>query len=67
MGPERLLVPGLQAVAVLLILCAGFASAARAEVVPIVGGVPFVIRFSGTVRGLAPGAAVEVGASASAR
>src|SRR5271167_788591 len=60
MGPERLLTPRLRVVAVLLILCASFASAASAEVVPIVGGVPFVIRFSGTVRGLAPGAAVEV-------
>ncbi len=27
---------------------------------PIVNGVPFLIRFAGTVRGIAPGAAVEV-------
>jgi paraquat-inducible protein B len=44
----------------LLILCAGFASAAGAQVAPIVDGVPFLIRFGGTVRGLKPGAPVEV-------
>jgi len=49
-----------RAVAVALILCAGFVSAASAEVAPIVDGVPFLIRFSGTVRGLKPGAPVEV-------
>ena len=46
--------------AVLSILCAGFASAASAEVAPIVDGVPFLIRFHGSVRGLVPGAPVEV-------
>src|SRR6516165_8339449 len=46
--------------AVLSILCAGFASAAGAEVAPIVDGVPFLIRFHGSVRGLVPGAPVEV-------
>jgi len=50
----------MRAVAVVLVLCAGFASAASAEVAPIVDGVPFVIRFHGTVRGLMPGAPVEV-------
>jgi hypothetical protein len=35
----------------LLILCAACASAARAEVAPIVDFVPFLIRFRGTVRG----------------
>ena len=43
-----------------MILCAGFASAANAAVAPIVDGVLFLIRFRGTVRGLAPGAPVEV-------
>ena len=52
--------PWLRAVAVLLILGAGFASAASAEVAPIVDGVPFLIRFGGAVRGLKPGAPVEV-------
>jgi paraquat-inducible protein B len=47
-------------VAALLILSAGFATAASAQVAPIVDGVPFLIRFHGTVRGLAPGAPVEV-------
>jgi paraquat-inducible protein B len=47
-------------VAVLLILCAGFASAASAASAPIVDGVPFLIRFRGTVRGLTPGSPVEV-------
>jgi len=46
--------------AVLFILCGGFASAASAEVAPITNGVPFLIRFHGSVRGLAPGAPVEV-------
>src|SRR5215469_11176735 len=50
----------MRAVAVLLILSAAFASATRAEVAPIVDGVPFLIRFHGTVRGLTPGAPVEV-------
>jgi hypothetical protein len=49
-----------RALAVVLVLCAGFASAASAEVAPIVDGVPFVIRFRGTVRGLTTGAPVEV-------
>jgi paraquat-inducible protein B len=46
----------------LLVLCTGFAPAtgAAADVAPIVNGVPFVIRFDGTVRGLGPGASVEV-------
>ena len=48
------------AVAVLLMLCAGFASAASGEVPPIVDGVSFLIRFHGTVRGLTSGAPVEV-------
>ena len=44
-----------------LMLCAGLASAAAvAQTGPTVDGVPFVIRFPGTVRGLAPGAPVEV-------
>src|SRR5271166_41226 len=60
MRPERSLTSRLRAVAVLLILCAGFASAASAQVAPIVDGVPFLIRFGGTVRGLKPGAPVEV-------
>jgi len=34
--------------------------AARPPAPPIVDGVPFLIRFAGTVRGLEPGAAVEV-------
>jgi len=34
--------------------CAGFAPAAGAEVAPIVDGVPFVIRFRGSVRGAPP-------------
>ena len=34
--------------------------AARPAAPPIVDGVPFLIRFAGTVRGLEPGAAVEV-------
>ena len=57
---ERLLARRVRAVVVLLILCAGFALAARAEVTPIVDGVPFLIRFRGSVRGLIPGASVEV-------
>jgi len=60
MRPERSLMPRLRAVAVLLILGTGFASVASAEVAPIVDGVPFLIRFGGTVRGLKPGAPVEV-------
>jgi len=60
MRPERSLMPRLRAVAVLLILGMGFASAASAQVAPIVDGVPFLIRFGGTVRGLKPGAPVEV-------
>jgi len=56
----RSLAHRVRAVAVVLVLCAGFASAASAEVAPIVDGVPFVIRFHGTVRGLMPGAPVEV-------
>src|SRR5208282_5178111 len=60
MRPERSLTSRLRAAAVLLILCAGFASAASAQVAPIVDGVPFLIRFGGTVRGLKPGAPVEV-------
>ncbi|HME22814.1 MAG TPA: MlaD family protein [Acetobacteraceae bacterium] len=50
----------MRAVAVLMILCAGFASAANAAVAPIVDGVPFLIRFRGTVHGLVSGAPVEV-------
>jgi MlaD protein len=38
----------------------GLPAAAGAEVAPSVDGVPFVIRFHGSVRGLAPGAPVEV-------
>jgi paraquat-inducible protein B len=57
---ERSLALRVRTVAVLLTLCAGFASAASAEVAPIVDGVPFLIRFHGTVRGLTPGAPVEV-------
>src|SRR5277367_1751575 len=60
MEPERSLAPRMRAVAVLLILCGVCASSASAEVAPIVDGVPFLIRFRGTVRGLAPGAPVEV-------
>ena len=60
MGPEQSLASRVRAVAVVLILCAGFVSAASAEVAPIVDGVPFLIRFGGTVRGLKPGAPVEV-------
>ena len=52
--------PRAWAVAVLLILLAGFASAVSAEVAPIVDGVPFLIRFRGPVRGLARGAPVEI-------
>ena len=60
MRPERTLVPRPRAVAVLLILLAGFASAASAQVAPIVDGVPFLIRFRGPVRGLVRGAPVEI-------
>ena len=60
MGPQRSLMPRLRAAAVVLILGTGFASVASAEVAPIVDGVPFLIRFGGTVRGLKPGAPVEV-------
>src|SRR5271155_1765776 len=60
MGLEQSSAPRLRAVAVLLILCAVVASAASAQVAPIVDGVPFLIRFGGTVRGLKPGAPVEV-------
>jgi len=49
-----------RAVAVFAILCAVCASGTSAEVAPIVDGVPFLIRFHGSVRGLAPGAPVEV-------
>jgi paraquat-inducible protein B len=56
----RSLVPRLRAVALAVIVCAGFALAGGAEVAPIVDGVPFLIRFHGSVRGLAPGAPVEV-------
>jgi paraquat-inducible protein B len=41
-------------------LFAGFASAASAEVAPIVDGVPFLTRFRGPVRGLARGSPVEI-------
>jgi paraquat-inducible protein B len=41
-------------------LLAGFASAASAQVAPIVDGVPFLIRFRGPVRGLVRGAPVEI-------
>jgi hypothetical protein len=44
----------------LLILCAGLTPAASAAAAPIVDGMPFLIRFRGTVRGLAPNAPVEV-------
>ena len=60
MRPERSLMPRLRAVAVLLLLGTGFASVASAQVAPIVDGVPFLIRFGGTVRGLKSGAPVEV-------
>lgn len=60
MRPERTLVPRPRAVAVLLMLLAGFASAASAQVAPIVDGVPFLIRFRGPVRGLVRGAPVEI-------
>jgi paraquat-inducible protein B len=50
----------MRTVALLLILCAGFASEGGAEVAPILDGVPFLIRFHGSVRGLARGAPVEV-------
>ena len=60
MGPERSLAPRMRAAAILLILCGGCVPAASAAVAPIVDGVPFLIRFHGTVRGLAPGAPVEV-------
>ena len=60
MGPERSLAPRMRVAAILLILCASVAPAASAAVAPIVDGVPFLIRFRGTVRGLAPGAPVEV-------
>jgi paraquat-inducible protein B len=50
----------MRTVAFAVILCASFASAGGAEVAPIVDGVPFLIRFHGSVRGLAPGAPVEV-------
>src|SRR5262245_23420786 len=56
----RSLTPRLRGVAVLLILCTSFALAASAEVAAIVDGVPFLIRFRGSVRGLVPGAPVEV-------
>jgi paraquat-inducible protein B len=58
--PERSLARLGRVGGLLLILCAGLTSAAGAQVGPIVDGVPFVIRFHGTVRGLAPGAPVEV-------
>jgi ABC-type transporter Mla subunit MlaD len=57
---ERSLTLRVWAVALLFILPAGFVSAASAEVAPIVDGVPFLIRFHGTVRGLTPGAPVEI-------
>jgi paraquat-inducible protein B len=57
---ERSLALRVWTVAVLLTLCAGLASGASAEVAPIVDGVPFLIRFHGSVRGLTPGAPVEV-------
>ena len=60
MGPERSLTSWVRTAAILLILCAGFASTVSAAVAPIVDGVPFLIRFRGTVRGLAPGASVEI-------
>src|SRR5215475_7692885 len=60
MGPERSLAPCMRAAAILLILCAGITPAASAAVAPIVDGVPFLIRFRGSVHGLAPGAPVEV-------
>jgi paraquat-inducible protein B len=44
----------------LLILCVSVAPPASAAVAPIVDGVPFLIRFRGSVRGLVPGAPVEV-------
>jgi paraquat-inducible protein B len=50
----------MRTVALAVILYASFASAGDAEVAPIVDGVPFLIRFHGSVRGLAPGAPVEV-------
>jgi paraquat-inducible protein B len=60
MGPEQSSASRVRAVAVALILCASLVSAASAQVAPIVDGVPFLIRFGGTVRGLKPGAPVEV-------
>jgi paraquat-inducible protein B len=49
-----------RAVVASLILWSGFAPVADAEVAPITDGVPFLIRFHGTVRGLTPGAPVEI-------
>src|SRR5271166_360663 len=60
MWPERSLTSRVRTAAILLILFAGFASTVSAAVAPIVDGVPFLIRFRGTVRGLAPGAPVEI-------
>jgi paraquat-inducible protein B len=57
---RRSLASCMRTVAFAVILCASFASAGGAEVAPIVDGVPFLIRFHGSVRGLAPGAPVEV-------
>jgi paraquat-inducible protein B len=60
MGPKQSLASRVQAVALLLILCMGFALSVSAEVAPIADGVPFLIRFQSTVHGLKPDAPVEI-------
>jgi len=60
MKPKRSFALGLRALALALALCASVSTTADAEAGPIVDGVPILVRFHGTVRGLAPGAPVEV-------
>jgi ABC-type transporter Mla subunit MlaD len=60
MGPEQSLASRVQAVALLLIVCTGFALSVSAQVAPLADGVPFLIRFHSTVHRLKPGAPVEI-------
>jgi paraquat-inducible protein B len=60
MKPKYSFGRGVQVLALLLALCPSATTAAGAQAGPTVDGVPFLVRFHGSVRGLAAGAPVEV-------